>query len=151
VQAVLLRKRGIPRKEIVAITGRSFDSVEDWIIAYNKDGIQGLMTKKLQKKNASKLTEGQRHEITHILNTHTPKGMKLSDQDYWDIPTLTQLVQTYGVTYRSRASYTKLFHDCGYSYQRVEFVDTRRNTDDGENFKKKYSLKSKEGGIVMSW
>ncbi len=152
IQAVLMRKRKMKRSDIVEIIGKSLDSVEDWIMAYNREGIKGLMTKKPKEKNGSKLTNKQRNQIKGWLNKGTPQEMGISDQDYWDIGTLKKLVSTkYGVEYKSRTSYTSLFDYCGFSYQRVEFVDRRRDQSKVDNFKKRYEMKSKEGRIVMSW
>lgn len=152
VQAVLMRKRGMKRKQIVENIGKSFDSLQEWITQYNKYGISGLYTKKTNEKNASKLKESQRKEIKEILDKQTPKSMKLSKQEYWDVVMLKKLVKSrYAVVYKSNDTYTRLFHYCGFSYQRVEFVDRRKDEKAGNNFKKRSEIRSKEGRISMWW
>lgn len=61
------------------------------------------------------------------------------DKEFWDVPTLKELVKKkYKVGYRSDFSYRTLLHYCGFSYQRVEFVDKHQDAQEAEGFKKKY-------------
>lgn len=153
IQAVLMKKRGLKRKEISKLVGRSFDSVENWIMAYNKNGLAGLMTKEVENVNSTKLTYAQKDYIKEILTKQTPDKLGLSSQDYWDVPALRELVKKeFDVEYKSHSSYILLLKYCGYSYQRIAFEDLRKDPKSSDDFKIRFKGKLKKGGnIVMSW
>lgn len=151
VQAVLLKHRGYHRKEIALIVGKSFNALEEWITNYNKKGLDGLLTKAPKTPNSAKLTYSQKDKIKEIINKHKPKDYGLI-KDFWDIPTLKRLVESeFGVEYKGMSSYRRLFDYCGFSYQKVQFVDKRQNKEELDSFKKKYRMRSKTGTITMSW
>jgi transposase len=153
VLAVLRRKEGWKRKEIQGFLGVSKNALEQWITAYNKEGIEGLKTEKRITSSTAKLKPEQIKQIEKFLRDETPDSLNISDQDYWDVETLRRLVKSrYGVEYKATSSYTRLFRRCGLSYQRVEFEDVRRDPRGVDEFKKRFEGKLKKGGsIVMSW
>lgn len=151
VQAVLLKHRGYKRKEIALIVGKSFNALEEWITKYNKQGLDGLRTRHPKNPNSARLTYAQKDKIKEIINKFKPKDYGFL-RDFWDIPTLKRLVQSeFGVEYKGISSYRRLFDYCGFSYQKVQFVDKRQNKEELDTFKKKYRMRSKTGTITMSW
>lgn len=151
IQAVLLKHRRYKRKEIAQIVGKSFNALEEWITNYNKKGLDGLLTRSPKNPNNAKLTYSQKDKIKEIINKFKPKDYGLL-KDFWDIPTLKRLVQSeFGVEYKGISSYRRLFDYCGFSYQKVQFVDKRQNKEDLDRFKKRYKMRSKTVTITMSW
>ena len=154
VQAVLLRKRGYPRTEILKILGKSICSLERWIAAFNKYGISGLRSKERQLPPRYMLTRKQKEAIKRFITDKKPgevKGIKL-EGEFWDIPKLKRLIKKkYHAEYRSDESYRRLLHDCGLSYQKVEFQDKRKDKEKVEEFKKRAIIKLKKGAMSMSW
>lgn len=152
IQAVLLRKKGYPRKRIVEITGKSLSSVEDWLTLFHKKGIKGLLTKKPKRPGSAKLSYFQKDQIKKILTTKKPKDLKLGE-DFWDLLSLKRLVRKkYRLEYKSVTSYQRLMDYCGFSYQKVEFQDQRKPEDKKiRRFKKRFQGKLKKGAISMWW
>ena len=151
VQAVLLRKKGYSRKDIVEITGKSLSSVEDWITAFNQKGVAGLKTKQRESAPNALLTKRQKNKIAEIIHHHPPNQIGLTGK-FWNIPRLRKLVQKeFGVAYQSNESYRRLLHYCGFSYQKAEFVDKRRNEQEVKHFKKRLETRLKKGALSMWW
>ncbi|MBM4402608.1 MAG: winged helix-turn-helix domain-containing protein [Candidatus Cloacimonetes bacterium] len=151
VQAVLLRKKGYSRDKIVEITGKSLSSVEDWITLFNKKGVAGLKTKKRETAPNALLTRGQRDKIREIITSKKPEEVKLTGE-FWNIPRLKELVKKeFRVEYQSSESYRRLLHCCGFSYQKAELVDKRRDEEEVGHFKKRLEARLKKGGFTMWW
>lgn len=151
IQAVLLRKRGYGRSQVAEITNKSVSVIEDWITAFHKFGIKGLMTRKPARPGAAKLTSEQKNRIKKILRVKKPKEVGLSG-DFWNISLLRKLVKReFKMEYQHEDSYRRLLKYAGLSYQRVEFADRRRNEADIKEFKKRLKTKIKKGVISMWW
>ena len=151
VQAVLLRKKGYSRAKIVEITGRSLSSVEDWITAFNKKGVAGLKTKRRESAPNALLTRKQKDQISEIVNDKKPNEIGLQG-DFWNIPRLRELIKKeFKVEYQSNESYRRLLHHSGFSYQKAEFVDRRRDEKEVSHFKKRLETRLKKGGLSMWW
>ena len=151
VQAVLLRKKKFKRALIAEMVDKSKDAVEDWIVAYNKKGIEGLKTKKRLVYPSSKLTTEQRNTIILLLQKK-PSDVGIAQEDYWRIALTKRLVERETkVIYKSKTSYRKLLYDAGMSYQKVEFIDHHKNTTEPKTFKQRLKTKLKKGGISMWW
>lgn len=153
ILGVLRKKEGFRRLEITKFLGISLKALEQWITNYNKHGINGLKTEKRITSSTAKLTPEQIKAVEKLLKENTPVQLGISKQDYWDIPMLKILVKKrYKVEYFLHSSYTRLFKRCGFSYQRVNFQDIRRDSKEADSFKKRFEGKLKKGGsIVMSW
>lgn len=156
VHSVLLRKKGYARKEIVRINSVSISFIEDWLAAYHKRGIAGLRSRKREIPPTYVLLRSQKDQIKKILHEkEKPSDAGISvaqDEDYWSFATLRTLVKKlFNVEYESVDSYRRLFLYAKYSYQRVEYVDERRNESDGKDFKKRLKMKLKKGDMSMSW
>jgi transposase len=151
IQAVLLRKRGYSRGEIVKITGKSLSAIENWITAFSQNGIVGLRTKKRESAPNALLTREQKDRIARIVNDSKPKEVGIAGE-FWNILRLRILVKKeFGKEYQSDESYRRLLHDCGFSYQKVEFVDKRRDEEKAAEFKKRLQTRLKKGALSMWW
>lgn len=150
-QAVLLKKKGFPLKQVVEITGKSEDAIEDWMTKYNQHGLQGLKTKQRAVPPRAMLTNDKKDNLKQLITDHKPSALGLAG-DFWSVPTLKQLVKdTYKVTYKNDKAYRDLLHYCGFSYQKAEYVDRRKNNQSQGHFKKRFEKKLKKGTISMWW
>jgi len=151
VQAVSLRKKGYPLKEIVAITGKAQVTIQGWITDYNQHGIDRLRTKKREKPPHVTLTNQQKDRIKKLITGHKPSEYGYSG-DFWSVPVMRRLVKDqYRVEYETAKAYRDLLHYCGFSYQKAEFVDRRKDNQSQGNFKKRCEKKLKKGVISMWW
>jgi len=112
-----------PVKEVMDITGCSRTSLMEWCRTYCRDGIAGLVDKRVGG-NRAKLTPTQIGELRTRLHTYTPVDLfgaaaTMTEGQFWTVEDLRRAVeQWYRVTYRSRTSYRRLLDLCGFSYQR---------------------------------
>ncbi len=126
-QAVRLYGTGYPVEEIQKITGCRTASLMEWCRAYSDHGTAALPDGRLGG-NSAKLTDAQRVEIETRLHTYSPHdwfgpATQTADGQFWTVEDLQKAIaQWFGVQYASRTSYTRLFHACGFSYQRPEKV-----------------------------
>lgn len=151
VQSVLLKKKGYPLKEIVAITGKAQVTIQGWITDYHQHGIEGLRTKKRETPPHATLTKSQKDRIKELITGHTPSEYGYSG-DFWSVPVLQRLVKDqYHVEYETAKAYRDLLHHCGFSYQKAEFVDRRKDNQSQGHFKKRFEKKLKRGTISMWW
>lgn len=151
IQAVYLKKQGYPLKEVGKITGKSLRTIQTWITAYHQNGVVGLRTQERQIPTNFVLTKKQKDKIKQLINDHRPQDLKLSG-DFWSVPTIRQLVKNeYGVEYKTEKSYQNLLCYCGFSYQRVEYIDKRKDEKLGGHFKERFRKRLKKGVITMSW
>jgi len=151
VQAVYLKKQGYPLKEIERISGKSFRAVQTWITAYNQDGTAGLKTQERQCPTNFVLAKEQKDKIKQLVTDNKPRDLKLSG-DFWSVPTIRQLVKNkYKVEYQTERSYQNLLRYCGFSYQKAEYIDKRKDDKSGGHFKERFKKRLKGGVITMSW
>lgn len=126
-QAVRLYGEGYAEKEIEQITGCSRSSLMAWCRTYQKDHSQGLMDHRAGG-NSAKLSQLQIEELQAKLRQYTPKelfGAKASTAtgQFWTVEDLMCIVrEQYDIEYKSRASYTSLLGQCGFSYQKTEKI-----------------------------
>lgn len=131
-QAVRLYGTGYPVREIMHITGCSRTSLMDWCRQYRSSGIDGLVDKRAGG-NRAKLTQAQLEELRDRLHNYTPNELfgptaATADGQFWTLPDLQRAIeQEYGVCYQSPSSYPRLFHHCGFSYQRPAKVYKSRS------------------------
>jgi len=131
-QAVRLYGAGSTEAEIEQITGCSRTSLMEWCRAYRADPLQGLVDKRVSG-NRAKLSKLQIEEVQQLLPPYTPQerlGSRASTSDgqFWTVEDLALVVrERYGVEYRSRTSYNRLLHLCGFSYQKTEKVFKSRS------------------------
>jgi transposase len=131
-QAVRLYGTGYSVQEIVHITDCSRTSLMDWCRQYRSSGINGLVDKRVGG-NRAKLTTAQLGELRTRLHSYTPSALfgptaATADGQFWTVPDLQRAIeQWYGVCYQSPSSYPRLFHLCGFSYQRPARVYKSRS------------------------
>ena len=135
LQAVRLYVQGYPTVEIKQITGCNRSSLMEWCRKYRQSGVAGLeehrggpVRAKLKPEQVAELREKLRQYRPYDLfgpEAHTASGQ------HWAVEDLVRAVQRwYGISWQSRASYHRLFAQCGYSYQRTEkLYKSRREKD----------------------
>lgn len=151
VHAVLLKKKGYTLNQIIDITGHPLVTVQTWITAYNQRGIVGLRTKQRETSGAAKLTPKQKTHIKTLITGHKPTDYGYSD-DFWSVPMVKKLVKDqYQVEFETIRSYQKLLRFCGFSYQKAEYIDHRKDETDPKEFKVRLRKRLKKGVFSMSW
>lgn len=151
VQAVLLKKKRYSLKQISDISNKKLVTIQGWITCYNQNGIEGLKTKEKETPSHYTLTKEQKDHIKKLIAEHKPKDYGLSS-DFWSASTLKQLVKDkFKVEYKTVKSYRELLKYCGFSYQKAEYIDRRKNSGQTEHFKKHFEKKVKKGVISMWW
>jgi transposase len=124
-QAVRLYGTGYPVKEVIDVTGCSRSILMEWCREYRRDGVSALVDKRVGG-NRARLTLAQIEQLGEQLRMYTPAELfgslaATADGQFWTVEDLQRAVQRwYGVIYRSRSSYLRLFDLCDFSYQRAE-------------------------------
>ncbi len=151
MQSVLMKKKGFSLKEIMSVTGKAQVSIQGWITEFNQHGIDGLKTKQRSHHPRSILSVQDKERIKQMMTGRKPHEYGYSG-DFWSVPVLKQLVKDkLKVEYKTAKAYRDLFAYCGYSYQKAEFVDKRKDSQSQWHFKKRFEQKLKKGGISMWW
>ena len=131
-QAVRLYGEGYAVSEIEKIIGCRRSSLMEWCREYLKNGVQGLVDKRVGG-NSAKLTKLQREGLQQKLQQYTPKELfgaraSTADGQFWAVEDLAVLVrEQHGVEYKSRGSYVSLLKFCGFSYQKTEKIFKSRS------------------------
>lgn len=151
IHAVFLKHKGYTHKEISKITLKGQDALEKWITAFNKYGIQGLKNKPLNKPRNYKLTYEQKNKIKEIINKNNPEKLGFK-AEFWTPILLKQLVKNqFNIAYKSKKAYHELLDYCGFSYQKVEYKDSREDKAYKEDMKLRLKKKLKKGVLKMYW
>ena len=122
-QAVRLYGTGYPVKEVIDITGCSRPSLMEWCRNYRADGIAALVDKRVGG-NRAKLRQAQIENLQARMRSYTPAQLfgplaATPGGQFWAVEDLQRAVMRwYGVSYQSLTSIRRLFHLCGFSYQR---------------------------------
>lgn len=118
-QAVRLYGGGYALEEVIDITGCGRSSLMDWCRTYRKHGIDGLVDQR-NGGNHRKLSAEQIADLRDRLHHYAPSDVLGPEAGaYWRVDTLKAAVeQFYGVVYRRRASYHRLFEGCRFRYER---------------------------------
>ena len=129
-QAVRLYGEGYAVSEIEAITGCRRSSLMEWCQDYRKNGVQGLVDKRVGG-NSAKLTKLQVEDLSYRLRLYTPRDLFGPEmRQYWTVPDLARAIKKwYAVEYRSLSSYLRMFRLCDFSYQKVEKVYKPRSEE----------------------
>ena len=120
-QAVRLYGTGYPVEEIMNITGCTRSSLMNWCQAYRVNGTEGLVDKR-KGGNRAKLKQEQVDGLREQLQMYTPADLfgttsATESGEFWTVPDLERAIeQWYGASYRSPASYHRLLHLSGFSY-----------------------------------
>lgn len=155
IQAVRLLSKGRTHKDVCEITGYTDIQIQKLVTLYNKNDIKGLELKP-HPRNNSKLSLKQKEEIKAILKefeTPTLAGIKVSiDNNFWSVDTIKLLIRgKFHTEYKHTSSYVRILRYCGYSYQKVEFEDTRKSNEQAQDFKKRFESRLKKGGRFSMW
>jgi len=151
VQAVLLKKKGYALKQIIDITEHPLVTIQTWITLYHQQGIEGLKTKQRETSAAAKLTKEQKQHLKKLMTGHKPTEYGYSD-DFWSVPMIRGLVKDqYRIEFETERSYQRLLKLCGFSYQKAEYIDHRKDETDPKKFKVRLRKRLKKGAFSMSW
>lgn len=151
VHAVLLKKKGYTLNQVIDITGHPLVTIQTWITAYHQGGLAGLRTKPRETPPTAKLTKEQKTHIKELITGHKPTDYGYSD-DFWSAPMMKKLVKDqYGIEFKTARSYQKLLKACGFSYQKAEYIDHRKDETDPKKFKVRLRKRLKKGAFSMSW
>lgn len=151
IHAVLLKKKGYALKQIVDITEHPLVTIQTWITLYHQRGVAGLKTKQRETSAAAKLTKEQKQRIKELMTGHKPTEYGYSD-DFWSVPLMRKLVKDrYKIEFETVRSYQRLFKSCGFSYQKAEHIDHRKDETEPRTFKVRLRKRLKKGAFSMSW
>jgi transposase len=146
-QAVLLYGTGYPVNEIISITGCSRTSLMDWCLQYRTDGTEGLIDRRVGG-NRAKLKPAELQDLRVRLHDYSPADLfgplaATADGQHWTVPDLHRTIEKwYGVSYQSPTSMRRIFHHCGFSYQRPAKVFKSRSAAKVAEFEEQLEKKS---------
>ena len=150
VQAVLMKKKGFTVEQIIQVNGKNRTTIEGWITAFNQHGVAGLKTVP-QSPRFVKFKTDDKQKLKTLVNGHKPTEYGYTE-DFWSISILKDFVKTkFKVVYKSERSYQDLFAYCGFSYQKAEYIDHRKDETDSSAFKVRLRKRLKKGAFSMSW
>ena|SRR3989338_3890591 len=150
VQAVLMKKKGFTVDEIIQANGKNRTTIEGWVTAFNQHGVAGLKTTP-QSPRFVKLEAEHKQKLKTLVHGHKPTEYGYTE-DFWSMPILKDFVKTkFKVVYKSERSYQDLFAYCGFSYQKAEYIDHRKDETDPNAFKVRLRKRLKKGAFSMSW
>ena len=146
-QAVRLYGTGYPTEEVMNITGCAWSTLMEWCRTYSRRGVLSLVDKRVGGNHA-KLTKAQIQELRTRLRGYSPANLfgstaATADGQFWTVEDLQRAGQQwYGVSYRSRGSYHRLFALCDFSYQRPAKVYKSRSEAKIAEFEEQLEKKS---------
>lgn len=150
-QAVYLNLKGLTHKQIAGITLKSTDAIEKWITLFNKQGIKSLKDKPANKARHCTLAKKQKDEIKKLITKNSPEQLGLKGE-FWNPNLLKQLVKReFNTVYQVKKSYIELLKYCGFSYQKVQYKDSREDREYKEHEKLRLEKKLKKGVLRMYW
>jgi transposase len=122
-QSVRLYGEGYATRQIEEITGCRRSSLMEWCREYQKNGVQGLVDKRVGG-NSAKLSQLQLEDLKNRLRQYCPQDVFGPEAGaYWTPPDVARAIKKwYCVEYRSPTSHQRILGICGFSYQKVEKV-----------------------------
>jgi len=149
IQALLLLTQGYKQEEVAKIVRISIQALRNWITAFRKHGIVGILEKG-QPGNHRKLTNNQKERLTILITTKTPSQLTLVG-NFWNPSLVSQLIQNeYHISYQREAS-RKLLHACGFSFHKPNKVNNRQKTTDRLRFTQTLKKDSPSTREVIRW
>jgi len=150
-QAVYLNLKNQTHKQIAETTLKSIDAIEKWITLFNKQGIAGLKDKPTNKARHYTLTKEQKDKIKETITKNSPDKTGLKGE-FWDPDSLKQLVQReFNVYYKTRKAYIDLLKYCNFTFQKVQYKDSREDKKYKDHEKLRLEKKLKKGVLRMYW
>lgn len=126
-QAIILYTQGYPVGEICQITGCHRTSLMEWCRKYRQRGVAGLQDHRGGPHRA-KLSAEQMDDLRQKLAMYTPRDLfgpatHTHSGQHWTVEDLAHAIQRwYGVIWKNRSAYHRLFARCGFTWQRTERV-----------------------------
>ena len=125
-EAVLYASMGVSVEIISASVDRSQRTVSEWLSDWNYYRLQSVVTEHAGNQNAAKLTREQKADLKKVLES--PPSEAGISADFWDVPTLEDVVKTkFEVEYESESSYQLLMRFLGMSFKKPDPFDKRRD------------------------
>lgn len=130
-QAVRLYGSGYPVRDVQHISGCSTRRLTSWCAIFRRDGMAGLVDKRVGG-NRAKLTAEQIEHVQATLHRYTPDqtwgvGNNVGGQ-FWTLADMRRLVQEdCAVVFASATSYRTLLDTCEMSYQKTQGVYKNRS------------------------
>ena len=132
--AIRLHLEGRSGYEIAGILDMSYDSIRDYINAYNKSGITGLALKP-KPGRTKKLDAGQEQQLYECISTKLPKEVGLEPFANWSAPLACKWVnKQFGVSFSERGM-RDVFYRLKLSYTRPTYVLKKADPVKQEAFK----------------
>ena len=145
LRAVYLALMGKSAPEIAALLGYRRRTIQNWVYAYNKHGLEGLRDTPGRGLRC-KLNADQLQWLRQHLEEGPPPESGLSVFHGKDIQQLIH--KQFGVTYHLNSIY-KLLHRLGYSYVSSRPEHPKGNRQARETFKKKSEIRSGNSVLII--
>lgn len=145
LRAVYLALMGKSAPEIAALLGYRRRTIQNWVYAYNKCGLEGLRDTP-GRGSRCKLNAEQLQWLRQRLEEGPPPESGLSVFHGKDIQQLIE--QQFGVTYHLHSIY-KLLHRLGYSYVSSRPEHPKGDPEARETFKKKSLIRSGNSVLII--
>jgi len=143
-RAIVNLIEGKSRKTVADFLEVNIATVDQWQRKFRRYGIEGLKSKP-QKGNRHLLTRKQKDEVKQTIKGKRPEEMGLEGK-FWNVPLLKAYVKNaYHVTYRSPASYRRLFAYCGFTFHKPVNVNRKQRGHARKRFE--VTLKKRSDGI----
>jgi transposase len=132
-QAIYLRLKGRKLQEIADIIRASRKTVINYIAAYRKDGLDGLIPVK-QTGQPKFLTDEQENKLIKVIIDMVPAEVGFAATYNWTAKIIKEYIQkTFNVEY-SISGVTALLHRLGFSYTRPNYTLKKADPKKQEQF-----------------
>lgn len=145
IRAVYLAMMDKTAPEIACVLGYTRRTIQNWIYAYNREGIEGLK-ESCGRGNKSKLNEDQIQWLRQRIEQGPTDEDKICAFHAVDIQRIIK--KQFGVSYHVR-SVRKLLKRLGYSYVSSRPEHPRGDPDKREAFKKKSVIRSGKSVLII--
>ncbi|MCK5565023.1 MAG: IS630 family transposase [Planctomycetes bacterium] len=145
IRAVYLALMGKSAPDIAALLGYRRRTIQNWVYAYNRRGLEGLQETPGRGQRC-KLNIDQLQWLRQRLEEGPPPESGLSVFHGKDIQLLIH--QQFGVTYHLHSIY-KLLHRLGYSYVSSRPEHPKGDPEARETFKKKSLIRSGNSVLII--
>jgi len=134
---IRLHLRGRTISEIADILDLTYHTARNYIIAYNKFGINGLKITQPPGR-AKKLTDAQEQQLYETISTKLPKDVGFEPFVNWTAPLACQwALKEYGVKFSERGM-RDVFYRLKLSYTRPTYTLKKADPEKQEAFKKDF-------------
>lgn len=136
-QTIYLRLKGRQLKEIADIVRVSRKTVNNYIKAYKKDGLDGLIPGK-STGQPKFLTDQQENQLKNTIVNNVPADLSFTATYNWNANIVRKYIEnTYGISF-SRTGANKLLHRLGFSFTRPTYTLEKADPQKQEQFKKDF-------------